>query len=65
MIKIIIFCFLMLLIFIIALIIPEDDYDAYYGADCYDRSLYRCGKCNKRSCRYHKLTKIIDEIENT
>lgn len=48
-----------------ALIIPEDDYRTNYETHCYDRSLYKCGKCNKRSCKYHKLAKTMDDIEKT
>lgn len=65
MIKIIIFCFIMLVVFIFALIIPEDDYSTNRETHCYDRSLYKCGKCNKRSCKYHKLAKTMDNIEKT
>lgn len=65
MIKIIIFCFIMLVVFIFALIIPEDDYRTNCETYCCDRNLYKCGKCSKRFCKYHKLAKTMDDIEKT
>lgn len=66
MIGIILFCILVFCIFVCAIMIPEDDSNMKsYEYPCYDKNIYKCGKCGKHLCKYHKIAKIADDIEKT
>ena len=48
-----------------AIFIPEDN-QSYKEYNCYDKSIYKCGKCRKR-CKWHyvakKVEQLIDDVE--
>lgn len=44
---------------------PKEN-ENYMSYNCYDKSIYKCGKCRKR-CKWHDIAKkaeqLIDNIE--
>lgn len=34
----------------------------YYNYDCYDKSVYKCGKCRKK-CKWHYISKEVEKLE--
>lgn len=48
-----------------AIFIPEGN-QSYKEYNCYDKSIYKCGKCRKR-CKWHdiakKVERLIDDME--
>lgn len=48
-----------------AIFVPKEN-ENYRSYNCYDKSIYKCGKCRKR-CKWHGIAKkaerLIDNIE--
>ena len=40
---------------------PNEDKN-YEDYDCYDKSLYKCGKC-KKNCKWKYIVKKFEELE--
>lgn len=42
------------------ILLPKDD-SGYKRYDCYDKSIYKCGRCRKR-CKWHEIAKKAEEM---
>ena len=53
---------IILAIAVIGAILSLKDDSSYKKYDCYDKSIYKCGKCRKR-CKWHEIAKKAEEME--
>lgn len=52
---------IILIILVIAHIFSQEE-NNYRDYDCYDKSIYKCGKCRKR-CKWHYIEKQAEKLE--
>ena len=53
---------IILAIAVIGATLSPDDDSGYKKYDCYDKSIYKCGRCRKR-CKWNEIAKKAEEME--